>query len=114
MPQPIDLQTEVARMTLTERLQDLSGRAALAGIQRDQREEERNRAEAQRAVPDSPEAQSEHVDEDGRRKNPFVGRRRRKDSREDNEPRAAMVFYTPDERTAQAEDPDDHGLDVIV
>jgi len=77
MPQPIDMQTELARMTLAERVQDISGRQSLAAAQRAQEEAETTREILESQIRQTPETQSEHVDEDGRRKSPFVGRRKR-------------------------------------
>ncbi len=120
MPQPIDAQSELARTTMAQRVQDLAGRAALVQAQRNQVEADQARDAAIRTVDETAKAQSEHVDEDGRRKNPFVGRRRRRKglggvnaaSTEGNE--NAKVFYTSGERTRLAEDSEGHQLDITV
>ena len=75
MPQPIDMQTEMGRMAMAERIQDAASRATLAAAHRSMMEEDQERREQEAKVDETPETQSEHVDEDGRRKNPFAGRR---------------------------------------
>lgn len=76
MPQPVDLQTELGRMTAAERIQQLASRASLAGQARIAEEEARRESLAQSSVNEA-EAQSEQIDEELRRHNPFVGRRKR-------------------------------------
>ncbi len=78
MPQPIDLQTELARANVAERIQDTSSRLSLAAQQRAQEDAESERVLADTSVKESPENQSESLDEDGRRKAPFVARRRKR------------------------------------
>lgn len=114
MPQPIDAQSELARLSLLDRAQEVAGRAAAAQAQRDLAEAERLRNQDIRTVQETPESQSEHVDEDGRRKNPFVVRRRKRKGGEDATDLRARVFYDAKERTRVADDPDGQELDVTV
>ncbi|MCC6694163.1 MAG: hypothetical protein IT365_00905 [Candidatus Hydrogenedentes bacterium] len=78
MPQPVDLQTELARVTAAERIQQSADRASLAAQQRAASTVEQTRVNAETQVQQTVEAESEQIDQDGRRKNPFVGRRRRR------------------------------------
>jgi hypothetical protein len=61
MPQPIDMQTELARTLVAERIQDASARAALLAQQRAQVEEERVRAAQQAQVTESKQADNREV-----------------------------------------------------
>ena len=110
MPQPIDMQTELGRTMMAERIQDAATRGALAAQQRAQVEEKKAQALRETQVDETPETQSEHVDEDGRRKNPFVKRRsRRKDQKGPSGPSARST------RTGRAASVDnDHRFDVSI
>ena len=108
MPQPIDMQTELGRSMMAERIQDAATRGALAALQRDQVEEKKAQALRETQVEETPETQSEHVDEDGRRKNPFVKRRARRKDREG--PSGRSTSSTEKSRAAD----DDHQLDVSI
>ena len=110
MPQPIDMQTELGRSMMAERIQDAATRGALAAHQRDQLKEKQDQALRETQVSETPETQSEHVDQDGRRKNPFVKRRsRRKDQKGPSGPSARST------RTGRAASVDDaHRLDVSI
>ncbi len=110
MPQPIDMQTELGRSMMAERIQEAATRGALAAHQRDQLKEKQEQALRETQVSETPETQSEHVDEDGRRKNPYVKRRsRRKDQ---GGPSGPSEAGTPNPRAAA--DADDHRLDVSI
>lgn len=114
MPQPIDMQTEIARVTMADRIQDATSRAALAAQQRAVTEEERLQVQTETAVEETPETQSEHIDEDGRRKAPFVRKRSKgKKKRKDRPPEGASALYTA---SHQKEIPEngDHDLDVSI
>jgi hypothetical protein len=78
MPQPVDLQTEMARVAAAERIQQIADRLSLAAQQRlaESAEEERLREETQ--VRQSNESEHRNIERDGRRRNPFSGRRRSK------------------------------------
>ena len=82
MPQPVDLQTEVGRVTAAERIQAIADRASLAGQQRQITEVEEERVQAETQVQDTAETENRGVDAEGHRKNPFAGRRRRRDAAE--------------------------------
>jgi len=80
MPQPIDFQTEVAKTTAAERIQAIADRASLAAQQREAMEAEERRIHSETEVVQTPEAQSEHVDPELRRRTPYVQRRRKRNS----------------------------------
>ena len=110
MPQPVDMQTELGRSMMAERIQDAATRGALAAHQRDQVEEKKAQALRETQVEETPETQSEHVDEDGRRKNPFVkSRSRPKDPKGSSEQSARS---TRNKRAASTDG--DHQLDVSI
>ena len=114
MPQPIDMQSELARTTMVERMQDVAGRLSLAAQQRTKDETEQARINAETQTRETPEAQSEHVDEDGRRKNPFVTRRKKRRKGESDESASSRILYTSKEKTTTVTDPDDHLFDVSI
>jgi len=105
MPQPVDLQTELGRATAAERIQDVADRASLAAVQRQASDVEEDRVGVETQVQQTHESESERVNADGRRRNPFVGRRRRgKKGAEKGK----------DETKPHAPDADEHHLDVTV
>ncbi len=102
MPQPVDLQTEVARMTAVERMQTLTDRASLAAQQRQEVSAEEDRIVSETQVQETNEPENREVDADGRRRNPFVGRRRRR--KHDGDKDRAGVFYNDEEREELADE----------
>ena len=114
MPQPIDMQSELARTTMVERMQDVAGRLSLAAQQRTQDETEAARVNAESQTRETPEAQSEHVDEDGRRKNPFVARRKKRRKGDSDENASSRILYTSKEKTTTVPNPEDHQIDVSI
>lgn len=109
MPQPIDMQTELGRSMMAERIQDAATRGALAAHQRDQLKEKQDQALRETQVSETPETQSEHVDRDGRRKNPIVKRRSRRKDRKGSSGQSGKSAPNP-----HAADADDHQLDVSI
>ena len=109
MPQPIDMQTELGRSMMAERIQDAATRGALAAHQRDQLKEKQDQALRETQVSETPETQSEHVDQDGRRKNPFVKRRSRRKDRKGSSGQSGKSAPNP-----HAAADDDHQLDVSI
>ena len=109
MPQPIDMQTELGRSMMAGRIQDAATRGALAAHQRDQLKEKQDQALRETQVSETPETQSEHVDQDGRRKNPFVKRRSRRKDRKGSSGQSGKSAPNP-----HAADADDHQLDVSI
>ena len=78
MPQPVDLQTEIARVTAAERIQQAADRASLAAQQRAATEIEETRVAVETQVQETDETANERIDENGRRRNPSSGKRRDK------------------------------------
>ncbi len=120
MPQPVDMPTEIARVTAAERIQQSTVRSSLVAQQRLANEAEQERVNAETYVQQT-DPKSEDVDRELRRRNPYMGRRRRREAdkesgddqgteRED----AAHRFYTADEQEQTVEDPADHRLDVTI
>lgn len=112
MPQPIDPTTEINRAAAVERLQQLTARTDLHAQTRQAHMLAQQELAAETNV-DRPEAKSDEVERDLRRRNPYVGRRKRRNP-DDSPSEESRTFYTPDERPAIAEDDDHHGLDVTV
>lgn len=78
MPQPVDLQTELGRVSAAERIQQIADRASLASLQRTAEEVAQNRVSQESQVQQTDQPQSEQVDAEAKRRNPFVGRRKRR------------------------------------
>lgn len=117
MPQPIDMQTELARATITERIQDTMGRTSLAALQRAADEKDAARVAAQTQVDESNETDNRAIDGEDRRKNPFASRRRRREKSEggqDEKNESAHQFYTAHDGATVVEDPDDHQIDISI
>ena len=113
MPQPVDLQTEVARVTAAERIQAIADRASLAAQQRAAAEVQDLRIQEEQQVVETPEAQSEHIDAEARRRNPYAGRRRRKKD-DESEEEDAKTFYNVGETEQVADEGEGQQLDVTV
>ena len=114
MPQPIDMQTELGRTIMAERVQEAVGRTSLAALARSLQESDEDRLENETLVHETHETENRRLDEDGRRKNPLVRKRRRRKRPTDQGEKAAKVFYTSKEGEEIAIDPDDHRLDVTI
>ncbi|HOZ45062.1 MAG TPA: hypothetical protein PLO37_05430 [Candidatus Hydrogenedentes bacterium] len=112
MPQPVDFQTEVGRITAAERIQQIADRTSLAAQQRHAVEEDESRI-LQETAPHEPEPKGEEVDREMRRRNPFAGRRQKRGHQEppgDAEPDGAPRDPQDVAKTAGEE----HHLDVTV
>lgn len=105
MPQPVDMQTEIARATIAERIQDAMGRSNLAALQRAQLESEEVRIVKELQVNETQETQSGKVDADGEQKNKRSNRRTRKNR--------GSVEKSARLRPRHSND-DDHQLDVRI
>jgi len=104
MPQPIDFPTEMGRMAAVERIQQINDRLSLAALQRSTEELQDERVAAETQVSQT-QPDSEQVDEDLRRRNPFVGRRRR---------RPPAPQPEPEEPAPPAASGETHQLDVTI
>lgn len=97
MPQPIDFQTELSRVAAVERAQQIADRLALNAQQRLAQEIEEQRTLAETQV-HQPEAKSGEVEPELKRKNPYVGRRRKRGEKPAPEsPPPDQVSPPPDE-----------------
>jgi hypothetical protein len=84
MPQPIDMQTELARVHVAERIQQIADRASLAGQHRQEIETEQTRIARETQVQETPQPESEQVEAEGKRRNPFAKRRRKQRAGKDD------------------------------
>jgi len=104
MPQPIDFQSELGRVTAAERVQQVMDRLSLVAQHRTTEEIEQQRVAHENEVQQARE-QSDQIEPENRRRNPFMGRRRR----HEGEPEAQQdKSQTP----ANPEEP--HQLDVTI
>ena len=110
MPQPVDLQTELARTSAVERIQQVADRVSLAGQQRTAAEAQRDRLIHEQQVQQPPETGNRSIEPDGRRGNPYVGRRRRR-KKGDGQP--ASTLYNANEQPECLDEEGDQ-LDVSV
>lgn len=109
MPQPIDMQTELARTLVAERIQDASARAALLAQQRAQVEEERVRTAQQAQVTESKQADHREVRDKEEQGEPQERGRKRSGAT----PQAAAE--PPSAAPRKALEPGaEHGFDVSV
>lgn len=76
MPMPIDPNTEMMRVNLAERIQQISDRASLLGQVRQSLSEEQHRLVDETQVKEL-QQKSEQVEAELKRRNPFLGRRKR-------------------------------------
>lgn len=104
MPQPIDLQTELGRLSMTEKVQQVADRASLAAQQRSAMEAEADRQAAETEVNQTDSVEQEAVESDGRRK----AKEERKKRKETGESRQDA----PEKRPPN--DTDEHRLDVTI
>jgi hypothetical protein len=106
MPQPIDVQTELARVTTMERVQQISDRLSLAAHQRtsDQAEKQQVAAETQAQ---QTEQKSEQVERDLRRHTPYGRRRQHGGDRQDPEDPTKPALMPPAAH-------EEHQLDISI
>ncbi len=111
MPQPVDLQTELARVTAAERIQQTADRASLAAQQRVANDMEESRVSVETQVQQTDETENEQVDANGRRRNPYVGRRKKgkkgDGAEHETKPKAGDLRVI-------AEGTEEHKLDVTI
>jgi len=108
MPQPVDLPTELARVNAAERIQQVADRVSLASHNRAVLEDQEDRLQIETAVQHTHETESRQVDAEGRRSNPFVGRKRRRESEQEED-----AHENAPEAPAHA-DLEPHQFDVTV
>lgn len=115
MPQPIDPQTEIGRATAAERIQQIADRSSLAAQARVASESANGQRAAETQVQHTA-PKSDEVDRDLRRRNPFVGKRRKREQEESEQGknRRTMQFYNASEKEVLADDPQAHDFDVEI
>ena len=114
MPQPIDLQTELARTNTVERIQQIADRVSLVAQQRTAVEADEERLRQEQQIQQTPETENPEVDADGHRKNPTVGRRRRRKRDQSDADKSAKTVYNATEETEAAGDTEGSKLDVSI
>ncbi len=114
MPQPIDPHTEVGRAPAAERIQQIADRTSLAAQARVASESDNGQRAAETQVQHTA-PKSDEVDRDLRRRNPFVGKRRKREQdSEQGKNRRSMQFYNASEKEVLADDPQAHDFDVEI
>lgn len=111
MPQPIDLQTELMRVTAAERVQHATARAAQVTQQRSAAQQQHEQVAAESQVREATHAEEGQVDADGR---PDPRKRRRARKGRPAEDAKVRTFYTADEKPEVVEDPEQHRLDISI
>lgn len=114
MPQPIDMQTEFARTMMAERVQNAMDRASLAAHQRTLTEADEDRVDAETQVQETKETENRQVEADGRRRNPYVGRRKRGKGGDGDREDSPKVLDTARDRSGIGDEQDPHSLDVSI
>ena len=109
MPQPIDVNTELGRVTAAERITQVADRTSLAAQARIADDATAMRAQAETQVR-NPAPKSEEVEAELRRRSPYVGRRRRRQQERQPEHGARDAASLPVIPDAS----DQHDLDITV
>jgi hypothetical protein len=104
MPQPVDLQTELARTHAADRIQDIAGRASLAAQQRADVAAEEKRLKIETQVNETPETETEHVDPEQKRRNPYAKRRKKRAAGADEHGASGMYSAHPEREDDDAEE----------
>ena len=105
MPQPIDFPTELARMSAVERIQQVNDRLSIAAQHRSTTEVQEERVASETQVQQA-QPQSEEINPELRRRNPYAGRRRKNRKEPDSAP--------PREEEPAVPPGESHQLDVSI
>ena len=97
MPQPVEFPGDVSRTLAAERVQTAMERGVLAGQQRAAQEQDENQLINENTVHDTPEAQSEEVDEELKRRTPYDERRRKKKAKAEEDEKKRPPAKAPGE-----------------
>lgn len=111
MPQPIDLQTELVRVTAAERVQQTLDRASLAAQGRATAHLQHEVVQKETLVQPKGQAERPSIEDEER------ARQNRRKKREKPDPaadEAARTFYAEDEKRHVLDDPGEHHLDVTA
>ncbi len=114
MPQPIDMQSELTRVSMAEKMQDAATRSSLAALQRAQLESEENDRLKSTSVNESEETQDSPIRQEERKKNQSKKQSKKKKPPKTELDIAAHVMYTSHEEKEVVTDPDDHNLDLTI
>ncbi|MFP6583931.1 MAG: hypothetical protein VCD00_15435 [Candidatus Hydrogenedentota bacterium] len=112
MPQPIDMLSEISRVHMAERMQDVASRSSLAAQQHAATESKENDHARETQVNETEKAEHSRIDADGRNKNPSAKKRGKRKKGPTNE--QSHTVYTASEEKEVLQDPDDHDLDVTI
>jgi len=115
VPQPIDLQTELGRVTQVERVQQVLDRASLAAQQRLAASAQESRLQVETQVQQT-QTTSEQVEKEARRRNPYVRRKRSASGQtvEDVEPAAPGSAANAGDNPVIGGDDEGNTLDISV
>lgn len=113
MPQPIDTQTELGRITAAERIAQISDRASLAAQARAAQEAELERKAVENEIREAKQ-KNEQVDKELRRNAPFVGKRGKKKQDEQTDKEDKHASHHAGERPVIPTESDIHGLDISI
>jgi hypothetical protein len=116
MPQPIDVQTELARLTAAERVQQISDRLSLVAQHRVAVDIQEQQVVSETQVQQA-HAKSEEVEEEARRRTPYRGRRHRKDNELDAESEpgeGSSAVPAPGDMETVPDGSAPHQLDVTI
>jgi len=115
MPQPIDPNTEILRISAAERIQQIADRLSLASQARHASELAEKQVGAESQVLQA-QQKSEQVEQELRRRNPFLGRRRhgvgagREEAEEEGKSGEPETAETPEPPVIHEE----HQLDITI
>ena len=112
MPQPIDMQSEVTRISMAERMQDAATRGQVAAQQRTAQESQEQVQLRDSQVNETEETRNPEVDADGRKRERELNRRKNKRAMLGSE--EAHTVYNAHESKEILDDPEDHRLDVTI
>lgn len=112
MPQPIDPNTEILRITAAERIQQIADRLSLAAQARHATEVAEARVGAESQVQQANQ-KSEQVDQELRRRNPYMGRRRHP-AGEEGEAHQGEAEEHAQEPVSPPVIPEEHSLDITI
>ena len=115
MPQPVDLQTELGRLTQLERVQQVMDRASLAAQQRLAASAQESRLQIETQVQQT-QTTSDQVEAEARRRNPYARRRTRRAQEDtpEREPEQAPGAVSAGDKPVIGGDSEGTTLDISV
>ncbi len=109
MPQPVDLPSELMRVTAAERVRQITERASLAAQQRASAHQQEEQVRVETQVHETVQPERAEVDSA-----PEDRKRRRGRSDDSDSDKASRTFYDPDEKPRVVEDDEGHRIDISV